>query len=175
MGSATEGNECVRCIVSNTGPVLHLGEAGALSLLEHTGEFHIPRAVDTELEQHDPDWKRQKLAWIIVNELIPSYHQEAIRWQQAGLLDVGEAEAVALARQLDAQWLLTDDAAARLFAQTLSLEVHGSLGVVLWAAAVGYLSRTDAEATLDQLAQSSLWISARVLTEAKAALDQLFS
>jgi predicted nucleic acid-binding protein len=67
------------------------------------------------------------------------------------------------------------DAAARLFAQTLGLEVHGSLGVVLWAAAVGRLGRAEAETTLDRLAQSSLWISARVLAEAKAALDQLFS
>jgi len=56
----------------------------------------------------------------------------------------------------------------------LGLEVHGSLGVVLWAAAVGQIQRAEAEAALERLAQSSLWISARVLAEAKAALDQLF-
>ena len=102
------------------------------------------------------------------------YDAEAAGWQQAGLLDAGEAEAVALARQLNAQWLWTDDAAARLFAQTLGLEVHGSLGIVLWAAALGHLNRADAEVALDRLAQSSLWISARVLAEARAALGQLF-
>jgi len=110
-----------------------------------------------------------------VDTLTASYEDEAIAWQQAGLLDIGEAEAIALARQINAQWLLTDDAAARLFAQTIGLEVHGSLGIVLWAAAMKYLGRTEAEATLNRLAQSSLWVSARVLAQAKAALDQLFS
>jgi predicted nucleic acid-binding protein len=155
--------------------VLHLGEAGALNLLEQTGEFHVPKAVDTEIKQHNPDWGKQRPTWIIVTELHPPYNREAITWQQAGLLDGGEAEAIALARQLNAQWLLTDDAAARLFAQTLGLEVHGSLGIVLWAAAVDYLNRADAETTLNRLAQSSLWISSKVLAEARSALDQLFS
>jgi predicted nucleic acid-binding protein len=90
-------------------------------------------------------------------------------------LDAGEAEAIALARQVQADWFLTDDAAARLFAQALGLEVHGALGIILWATAVGHLNRTAAEAALHRLAQSSLWVSAKVLTEARLALDQLFS
>jgi len=89
-------------------------------------------------------------------------------------LDAGEAEAIALARQIQADWFLTDDAAARLFAQALGLEVHGSLGIVLWAAVAGHLNRAAAEAVLNRLAQSSLWVSARVLAEARSALDQLF-
>ncbi len=68
MGSTTKRDEHVRCIVSNTGPVLHLGEAEALSLLEHTGKFHIPKVVDTEIEQHDPDWKRKRPTWIRVDD-----------------------------------------------------------------------------------------------------------
>lgn len=164
----------MRRIVSNTGPLLHLSETGALDLLSRTGEVHIPRTVDTEIMQHDPDWQKRRPEWITVDELTVPHDQEATSWQQVGLLDAGEAEAVALARQLNAQWLLTDDAAARLFAQALGIEVHGSLGIVLWAAAVGHLNRSDAEATLDRLAQSSLWISRKVLTEAKTALNQLF-
>jgi len=109
-----------------------------------------------------------------VRALTDSHKADAEAWEQAGLLGSGEAEAIALARQVRADWLLTDDAAARLFAQSLGLEVHGSLGIVLWAAAVGRLNRADIEATLERLAQSSLWISSRVLTEAKAALSRLF-
>jgi predicted nucleic acid-binding protein len=89
------------------------------------------------------------------------------------LLDAGEAEAIELARQLRAHWFLTDDASARLVAQSLGLEVHGSLGVVLWSAAAGRLPRAAAEDALDMLAHSSLWISPSVLAEAKAALNQL--
>lgn len=90
-------------------------------------------------------------------------------------MDAGEAEAIALARQVQADWFLTDDAAARLFARALGLEVHGSLGIVLWAAAVGHLNRTAAETALNHLARSSLWVSAKVLAEARSALDQLLS
>ena len=101
------------------------------------------------------------------------YDAQAIGWQQSGFLEAGEAKAIALGRQLSAAWFLTDDAAARVFATSIGLEVHGSLGIVLWAAAQGYLRREEAVAALERLAQSSLWISARVFAEARAALDSL--
>jgi predicted nucleic acid-binding protein len=138
------------------------------------GQVHIPKAVDAEMTQHDSAWQTRRPDWVHIDVLIAPHDVEAAAWQQAGLLNAGEAEAIALVRQTSAHWLLTDDAAARLFAQSLGLEVHGSLGIVLWAAAVGHLDRASAEAVLDRLSQSSLWISARVLAEAKAALDQLF-
>ncbi|MBI5756761.1 MAG: DUF3368 domain-containing protein [Nitrospirae bacterium] len=49
--------------------------------------------------------------------------------------------------------------AARLFASLMGLEVHGSLGVVLWAAAAGHLTHAEAHAILNRLARSSFWIS----------------
>jgi predicted nucleic acid-binding protein len=146
----------LRLVVSNTGPLLHLTEANALLLLNWTGEISIPRAVDREMTQLRSNWQSERPAWIRVQGLSDSFRVEAENWAQAGLLGQGEAEAVALAKQVNAQWLLTDDAAARLFAQALGLEVHGSLGIVLWAAAIGRLPRADTEATLDRLAQSSL-------------------
>jgi hypothetical protein len=66
-------------------------------------------------------------------------------------------------------------AVKRLYHDSLGLEVHGSLGIVLWAAAWKHLNREEAAAALDRLAHSSLWISARVLAEARAALDRLFA
>ena len=165
----------MRRVVSNTGPLLHLSEAQVLPLLMQTGEMYIPRAVDVEMEQRDSMWHNARPSWIHVETLIAPYNGEATAWRQAGLLDAGEAEAIALARQIQTDWFLTDDAAARLFAQALGLEVHGSLAIVLWAAAVGHLNRAAAEAALNRLAQSSLWVSANVLAEARSALDQLLS
>ena len=165
----------MRRIVSNTGPVLHLHEAELLALLKHAGEIHIPRAVDLEMAQHELEWRVRRPDWITVTTVTTPYDGQAARWRQAGLLDAGEAEAVALARQLNADWFLTDDAAARVLAASLGLEVHGALGLVLWAATMRHLSRSDAESALDRLAHSSLWISARVLAEARAALDRLFT
>ncbi len=79
-----------------------------------------------------------------------------------------------MARQIAADWLLTDDAAARLFASELGLEVHGSLGVILWAAAMRLLERPAAEQALTQLAASSLWLSKRIQREARAALEEIY-
>lgn len=163
----------MRCVVSNTGPLLHLGEAEALSLLSQVGKLYIPKAVDDEIAHHNSLWRNQKPDWVHVSALTTSYEAESLAWRKAGLLDFGEAEAVALARQMNSNWFLTDDAAARLYAQSLGIEVHGSLGVVLWAAAIGYLNRDDAESTLSLLRKSSLWVSAKVFAEAKVALNQL--
>jgi predicted nucleic acid-binding protein len=90
-------------------------------------------------------------------------------------LDPGEAEAIGLALQMKVDWLLTDDAQARRFAERLALEVHGSVGLLLWAVAAGHLhDREQANAALDALTSSSLWISKRVLREARKAIDILF-
>jgi predicted nucleic acid-binding protein len=161
-------------VVSDTGP-LNLAEADALPLLSWPGEVYIPSAVDQEMSQLSSRWLSQKPTWILTHELSDSNKLEAYGWVQAGLLGQGEAEAISLARQITAQWLISDDAAARLFAETLGVEVHGSLGLVLWAAAVGRLNRADTETILDRLAKSSLWVSPKIMAEAKAALDRLFS
>ena len=162
----------MRCVVSDTGPLLHLIEAQALHLVRLTGELHIPPQVVAEMANHLSAWRVPE--WMAVDALAAPHAAEAFAWQQAGLLDTGEAEAIALARQIKADWLLTDDAAARLFATELGLEVHGSLGVVLWAAALGHIDRAQAEQALTRLAASSLWISGRVLDEARSALDEIF-
>jgi predicted nucleic acid-binding protein len=106
-------------------------------------------------------WPLSKTEWINVTRLIPPHDAQAIAWEQASLLDIGEAEALALAQQLFANWFLTDDAAARVLATSLKIEAHGSLGVVLWAAAVGHLNQVEATQALERLEQSSLWISTR--------------
>lgn len=163
----------MRRIVSDTGPIIHLMEAQAISLLHLAGEVLIPAAVNEEMADRDPSWAASKPTWIAVESVEPASGAESAAWQDAGLLHAGEAEAIALARQVRADWLLTDDAAARLFGEALGLEVHGSLGVVLWAAATGRLSGTEAEETLARLAQSSLWLSRRVLAEARSALAKM--
>lgn len=165
----------VRRIVSDTGPLLHLREAGTLDTLRVAGQVSIPHAVETEIAALDAAWSRDRPEWISTAPLQPSFQGQASDWMKAGLLDPGEAEALALAHQLRADWLLTDDTAARLVASRLGLEVHGSLGVVLWAAASGHFNRAEAEEALEALSRSSLWLSARVLDEAHGALRKIFS
>ena len=173
MGARTEKGCKLRLVVCNTGPPLHLGEAQGRDLHNLTGDIHIPQAVDAELSLLDEKWARGRPPWVRVDALVSPYLEEAVLWHRSGILDLGEAEAIALAQQLGADWLLTDDAAARVFAQTKDLEAHGSLGIVLWSVAVGHLQRDKGEMILDRLAQTSLWISKVVLVEAKEALEKM--
>ncbi len=165
----------MRVVVTNTGPLLHLHEARGLALLRLTGRIYVPPAVATELAALRPAAPAALPAWVTLTRLHSTHQHEARAWQQADLLHPGEAEALALARQEHAAWFLTDDAAARLLAQTLGLEVHGSLGIVLWAAAKGHLEATTATDILERLIASSLWVSPRVQQEARAALAQLYA
>ncbi len=165
----------MKIVVCDTGPILHLREIGLLDLLEKAGRIIIPKVVDIELSAIDVSWKDQRPSWISVEGLTPKEASNISALYISGLLDLGEAEAIMLAQHLKADWLLTDDTSARTFANVIGLEVHGSLGVVLWAAAVGHLQHDEAKAAIERLAQSSLWISQSILDKAFKALDQLFS
>lgn len=163
----------MRRIVCDTGPILHLHEAAVLKVLEKLGQVCVPPAVRAELSRMRSRWDIQG-DWIQMESLQGGPQSEALDWQRAGLLDPGEAQAIALAKQVGADWFLTDDAAARLVAEQQGLEVHGSLGVVLGAAALGHLDRLAAQNALNGLFSSTLWLSARVQEQAKAALRKLF-
>lgn len=91
----------------------------------------------------------------------------------AGVLDRGEADALALARESGIDYLITDDAAARLLGGSLGLTVRGSLGLVLEAARLGVLSRSEASTKLAALRDSSLWVSERVYAEAQRLLNEM--
>ena len=164
----------MKIVVCDTGPILHLREAGLLNLLERACKVAIPKGVDSELSEIEASWRDQKPSWISVEMLSEKEASSAVALYSTGLLGMGEAEAVIMAKYLKADWFLTDDTAARTFANILGLEVHGSLGVILWAAAVGYLEHDEAKRGIEKIAQSSLWISENILEKAHKALDELF-
>ena len=161
-------------LVADTGPLLHLHEAGALDLLPLIGTVFIPPLVLAELRLHAPALGSPLPPdWAILQTLSETTQARAQAWQCAGLLHGGEAEALALAVEIKPDWFLTDDAAARLFADSLGLTVRGSIGVVLWTATQGLIQRAEAEGHWNGLENSSLWMSPKVRAEARAALAQL--
>ena len=85
----------------------------------------------------------------------------------------GEAEAIALASTINESLLLSDDAAARLYASYINLEVRGSLGIVLAAVAYGRIGKPKGREILTRLEKTSLWLSKVVFAEALSALDEL--
>jgi len=161
-------------IVCDTGPILHLQEAGLLKLLKKAGDIYIPKVVDIELKELYPQWENKRPDWLLVEPLSPDETSQAELLFASGLLDSGEAAAIILSKRINATWLLTDDTEARIFATLSGIEVHGSLGIVLWCAAVGHLGYDDSRSALDKLSKTSLWISKAILSQAYKALDNIF-
>ena len=123
-------------VVSNTSPLSSLATIEQLSLLrEIYKKVIIPQAVAEELSNvGDADQKIKDtllLDWIEVrqaNDLAMS-----AMLQKDRLLDRGEAEAIALALELDADALLIDERLGRREATRLGLSIVGVLGILLVA------------------------------------------
>jgi len=160
-----------RIVVCDTGPLLHLGEANIIHLLQIAGEIIIPFVVAEEFKRNTSDIKLPD--WVIIKELDEQFQKTVLEWKRQ--IDEGEAAAIALTIQMQADWLLTDDAIARQFGESLGLEIHGSVGLLVWAAAVGHFeSENEALNALNALVNSSLWISDRVVNQARKAIHALY-
>lgn len=161
-----------RVIVSNTGPLLHLSEIGRLEWLTLLGRVYVPVQVHQELHE---------IAQMVtlcegIETVVPTQQvsTQAQKWVEAGYLHQGEAMAIALAQEMQCDWFFTDDTEARLFAESLGLEVHGSLGIVIACASLGFVRTKEAEeAVLNLHRSSSLWLSERVVKLALDALQRL--
>jgi predicted nucleic acid-binding protein len=162
----------MKVIICDAGLLIHLSEANCLDLLRPAGNLFLPHRVAIEVRSSVPI-AEQWPEWLQVVELHPHDRKEAEMWQAAGGLHAGEAEALVLARRKKSDWFLTDDATTRLFVSLLGMEVHGSLGIILWNAAKGYLSREETESALKRLEATSLWLSERVRREARKALEDI--
>jgi predicted nucleic acid-binding protein len=161
----------VKNFAADTGPLLHLEQAGLLDLLAGMGRVFTTSAVIDE-------WRRLGVSetpkWLTVKPVSANASAVAGSWIRSGLLHKGEAEVLAVACELKTDGFLTDDAAAREMASALGFEVRGSLGVVLGAASRGLLKAENAFAALDAMqSRSTLWLSARVRREAHAALRRI--
>jgi predicted nucleic acid-binding protein len=150
-----------------------LSEAGALEFVRQAGDILIPPVVEHEFVRNVAGFLLPD--WIKVFHLGKTIAAQAKKWIN-DYIDAGEAQAIGLAIQEEADWFLTDDGRARRFAESLGLEVHGSVGLLLWAVATGYVkNRAEAHGLLDALARTSLWVSEKVLNEAQRAVDALLA
>jgi predicted nucleic acid-binding protein len=122
--------------VSNTSPILNLAVINRLSLLQDQfGEIHIPPAVleEFKLAEEIPGNPvirgALEAGWL---KVVPMENSTLVRSLEREL-DRGEAEAIALALQLNFSRILMDEQEGRETARTFSLEPVGVAGILLRA------------------------------------------
>lgn len=151
-------------VVSDTGPIIHLDEANALSLLSVFETIHVPETVIRELEEGTVP---AELA-----DLDVEVHDIEDAEKAHPNLDPGETAALLLAERTD-MILLTDDLDARETAVEREIEAHGSIGVVLYAHARGRLDSDEAKILLRALAQeTTLYLSRSLLRHAIRVVEE---
>jgi predicted nucleic acid-binding protein len=129
--------------VSNTSPISNLASIGQLDLLKlQFPVVLIPEAVAAELAAH-PDPSARALIraaiddqWIRIATVANSRLLRILLWQ----LHRGEAEAIALAADLNADVVLIDEQEGRMLASKAGLPVTGVLGLLLRAKRLGHIA-----------------------------------
>jgi uncharacterized protein len=127
-------------VVSDTSCLCYLALMGREHWLhELYGEVFIPPAVAAELAEgavKQPEIQRVlDEPWLIVRTL--QSDTETQKLQET--LDIGEAQAIALYQELNADLLMVDDLKGRLVAQKMRLKQIGLLGFILAAKRAGLL------------------------------------
>ena len=123
-------------VVSNTSPLSNLAIIGRLGLLRTRFEkIWIPTRVEAELCRLPNPAGLAAIeeafgsGWIVAR---PIRDNATIRLLTASL-DPGEAEAIALAVEMKADWILLDETEGRRAASRAGLQVTGILGILLRA------------------------------------------
>ncbi len=120
-------------VISDTSPLRALAAIGGLNWLnELFAEVIVPPEVARELLNPPGDLPPvdvRDLDWIAVETPANSHRVAELKRE----LDSGEAEAIALAEERHANWLLIDERAGREVAESLGLSVMGTMAIILKA------------------------------------------
>ena len=124
-------------IVSDTSPVTNLIRLGQLDILELLfKEVIIPEKVYDELSNYEHQKEEiDKRVWIVVRTVTDF---EKVKKLQ-NLLDLGEAEAIILAKEMNADFLIIDERKGRKVAEGYGLRIIGLLGVLIRGKKKGHL------------------------------------
>jgi predicted nucleic acid-binding protein len=157
-------------IILNSSPLIFLSRLNYLNqFVESPDNFYIPQSVADEIKaKSDPS---SQTVQVLINSgnlqirasklitLVNSLNQR---------LGKGESEAIALAIELNTDYVLLDDSTARREARRLGLNIKGTLAVIKKLSKEGKISIES----LDELYQQLIKIEFRVK---KSLFDQIFS
>lgn len=145
-------------MVCDASTLIALARIGHLEILERTGaQVAIPRAVYEEVvirgEGKPGATEVSEAAWIETREVIDRNVVARLRV----VLDAGESEAIALAKEVDADLIILDDEQARNSALSEGLSVVGLLAFLVRAKAWGIVR--EVRPLLDALKSQDFFIT----------------
>ena len=152
-------------VVSDTSPISNLAAIGQLELLQQLySSVIIPTAVYQELlnsGETDPAVLAiQTVNWIETRSVTNITLLQTLQ----NNLDIGEAEAITLAVELNADRLIVDERRGRNEAIRLGLQVTGILGILLAAKQQGLIPLI--QPLLNDLIANGFWIREQLYAEA---------
>ena len=147
-------------IVSNAGPIIALARIGKLDLLKQFKRIYISKEVYEQVvvkgEGKPGSTEVKGSDWFITKEVKNNLAVESLTIE----LEKGEAEAIILAVELNADLVLIDEYIARDIAKSRGLQVIGTVGILADAYEKGLIK--DLKASLDNLRNKKVWISEKV-------------
>jgi predicted nucleic acid-binding protein len=161
-------------VVSDTSPLCNLAQLGWLDWLKKRfGKVWIPDAVASELGSwtHLEGTRLLRLAmedgWLEIRSINDAVALASLPdW-----IHQGEKEAILLAENLNASYLLMDDRDGRLVAEARHLSVVGVVGIVLWAKESGQINSV-ADALRRLRDEARFFISPKLERQAIAAAGE---
>jgi len=159
-------------VVSNSSVLINLAIIGRLELLKMKfEEIMVPKAVWQEVViegKGEPGAKEvSESAWIKVKDINDKLLVTSLSQQ----LDDGESEAIALALENNADLVLLDERDARETAEAFSLELLGTIGILIWAKKEGHILNLKTE--LDRLINlAGFWVSRDLYERALAVAGE---
>lgn len=149
-------------IVSNTTPIISLLKIDRLDLLKQLyTQIHIPIAVYAEIEAGKAKVFYKDLSKIDWIKIIEIQNKQAVKYFLD--LDSGEAEAIVLATELNADLILLDEKLGRFHAKHADLKVTGTIGILLKAKTEGLIDHL--KPLLNELTEKGVWINEKLIEE----------
>lgn len=119
-------------VVSNSTPLIALARINRFELLQELFDIlTIPEAVYDEVawagQGRAGSAELEKADWVIRRQVS---NQELVKFLKTSL-DAGEAEAIALSQEIGADLLLIDDIDGRNIAESVGINITGTVGLLL--------------------------------------------
>lgn len=161
-------------VVSNATALIHLSRINKLSLLgDLFSKVIIPRAVYSEVAVpgevgYEEIVKGVQEEWLIVKDI----RDRMSAYELAPLLHRGEAEAIILAEEAKADYLIVDERVARHIATSRGIRVIGILGMLSLCVELNLINVNEALRLGQALIESGYVIDREVYEEWRRSLAQ---